>query len=119
MNTVTFQYINLEYLDMMTEGDSDMKKEILGIVLQELRDDIPRMLDFFKAGDLKNANEISHKFKATLAFVGNDLMSDANKEAELITKMGGDESKLPGLFKIVEDMNPKVIHELEQHYNSL
>jgi len=56
MNTATFQYINLDYLDMMTEGDAEMKKEILGIVLEELRNDIPKMLDFFRSGDLKNAN---------------------------------------------------------------
>jgi len=33
--------------------------------------------------------------------------------------MGGDESKLPRLFKIVEEMNPKVIQELEHLYRGL
>ena len=116
MNNVSFRFINLEYLDMMTEGDSEMQKEILGIVVEEIRNDIPKMADFFRKGDLENTNHISHKFKSTLAFVGNELMTDANKEVELITKIGGDESKLPELFKIIEEMQPKVLQELEQYY---
>lgn len=104
---------------MMTEGDVDMQKELLELVVAEIKNDIPRMVEFFKKGNIKEAHELSHKFKSTLAFVGNDLMSDANKEAELITKMGGDESKLSGLFQIVEEMQPKVLAELEQYFHSL
>ena len=119
MNQVIFQYINLEYLDMMTDGDAEMKKEILGIVVEEIENEIPKMLNFFKSGDIENTNRISHKFKSTLAFVGNTLISDANAEAELITKMNGDYDKLPGLFKIVEDMQPKVLAELRLYYDTL
>ena len=119
MNQIDYQYINLEYLDMMTDGDTEMKKEILGIVIEEVENEIPKMLNFFKAGDIENTNRISHKFKSTLAFVGNDLISDANKEAELITKMNGDYDKLPELFKIVEEMQPKVLSDLKLYYKTL
>ena len=119
MNNVSFRHINLEYLDMMTEGDADMKKEILAEVLKELRTDIPKMLNFFKNGDLENTHQLSHRFKTTLAFVGNEMMSDANREAELITKLGENKEKLPDLFGIVEDLHPKVLGELEQYYQSL
>lgn len=119
MNQISFQYINLDYLEMMTDGDSEMKKEILGIVIEEIENEIPKMLNFFKAGDIENTNHISHKFKSTLAFVGNNLMTDANKEAELITKMNGDYTKLPELFAMVEKMQPKVLAELQIYYDTL
>lgn len=119
MNQTQYKYINLDYLDMMTEGDAEMQKEILGIVVEEITNDIPRMIAFFRQGDMENTHQLAHKFKSTLAFVGNDLMTNANQEAELITKIGGETEKLPGLFNIIEEMQPKVLDELQAMYDSL
>ena len=119
MNQTQYQYINLDYLNMMTEDDAEMQKEILHLVVAELQNDMPKMLEYFKNGDLNSTHQLSHKFKTTLAFVGNPLLSETNKEAELITKTEKGLEQLPALFKTIEELHPKVLEEMKIHLDSL
>ena len=111
--TEGFQYINLEYLEMMTYGDKDMKKEILTMLLDEFQTEIPKMRTLHAAQEWEALRQVSHKFKSTVAYVGNELMADANKEVEQITKSGIGLEKVDDLLAIIDNLHPRVYQELK------
>ncbi|MEL6923177.1 MAG: Hpt domain-containing protein [Bacteroidota bacterium] len=113
MNVNTHQHINLNYLEMMADGDDSMKVVMLEMLLEELPVEVAKMRELTDAGNWSELTSVSHKMKSTLAYVGNDAMTEANKEIELITKDGGDYSKVPGLMDTVETQFNNVLPELK------
>ena len=61
MSVKTYEYINLDYMDMMSDGDASMKKVMLEMLLEELPAEMDKMKacqeesKWFCAG--KNAKE--------------------------------------------------------------
>jgi HPt (histidine-containing phosphotransfer) domain-containing protein len=78
--------INLDYMDMMSDGDADMKKVMLEMLMEEIPQELQRMREAHASADWNGLASVSHKMKSTLAFVGNDAMTSANKELESIGK---------------------------------
>lgn len=113
MHTMSHQFIDLEYMDLMCEDDLAMKKVMLEMLLDEIPTELTKMRQCIDAGDWKNLNAVSHKFKSTLAFIGNSEMTVANKEIELLTKQLDALDKIPGLFRILEETGPFVIKEIK------
>jgi|SRR5690606_24623930 len=111
--TQSFQYINLEYLEMMTHGDKDMQKEILAMLLEEFKTEIPKMKTLHETKNWEELRQVSHKFKSTVSYVGNELMADANKEVEQIAKSGGGFEKIGPLMTIIESLEPRIHQELQ------
>lgn len=108
-----FQYIDLSYLDLMSDGDSDMKATMLEMLLEEIPTEIKKMDVLCKTGDLRELREVSHKMKSTLAFVGNKEMTLANQTIEEISKSGVGTNQLDALVKTLLDVYPKALEELE------
>lgn len=119
MKQTDFQYINLEYLDNVTDGDPDMKKEILGLVIEEVKNDMPRLKGLAASGDWETFHHITHKFKSTLAFVGNELLLDTNREMEQMSKLKEKLEEVPGLLKVMNELQPRVQNELDLAFNAL
>ena len=86
MDNNTFLHINLEYMDMMSDGDADMKKTMLEMLIDEMPEEFQKMRNAIQANNWAELASVSHKMKSTLAFVGNDEMTSANKELEMIGK---------------------------------
>ena len=57
--------------------------------------------------------------KSTLAFVGNDTMTNANKELETITKNGENTDRAPELVDTLEESYSKVVIELKKVFVAL
>ncbi|MCB0662242.1 MAG: Hpt domain-containing protein [Saprospiraceae bacterium] len=119
MKQTDFQYINLEYLEMVTDGDPEMKKEILGLVIDEIKNDMPRLNALSDSGDWETFHHITHKFKSTLAFVGNELLLDTNREMEHRSKFKENLEGVPVLLQLVNELHPRVQNELDLAFNAL
>ena len=119
MTTSTYQYINLEYLDLMTDGDNDMKQVMLDMLFEELPQELEKMNQLHSTADWEELKAVSHKMKSTMAFVGNEEMTEANKEIEAILKDGGDKDKVADLLTTLDNYQSKVISELKIEYNKL
>ena len=115
----TYQYINLDYLELMTDGDNDTKRIMLDILFEELPTEIDKMNKTLATKNSSALQQISHKMKSTLAFIGNDILTKANKEIESIAKGKGKFSKLPELLDTMNTYYPKAIEELKQEYKKL
>ena len=116
----TFKYLNLDYLNLMADGDDDMKATMIEMLVEELPEVMDKMKTAHEVADWNELREVSHKMKSTLAFVGNDAMTEANKEVEDIAKNGGDNAvKLPELLGILFDIYPKALEELKTVLSSI
>ena len=108
-----YAYIKLDYLELMSDGDPEMKAVMLEMLLSELPEELKKMQDLFSTTNWKELRSVSHKMKSTLAFVGNDPMTEAYKQIETLTKNGPEVSQVESQLNILVEMCPKVIAELQ------
>ena len=118
MNVKIYKYINLDYMDMMSDGDESMKKVMLEMLLEELPQEIQKMTEMLEQNNWESLGSVSHKMKSTLSFVGNDEMTNANKQIEELAKSSPSPELLKDLMSVLERLYPMVITELQEEYNS-
>ena len=111
--------IDLSYMDMMADGDDDMKKMMLELLFEEPLQEIKSMYKLVRNSDLDSLGKVSHKMKSTLAFVGNDTLTNTNKEIERISKFNQDTDKLPDLVKTLDTLYQQALVELKSEHAKL
>lgn len=114
MNTQEYVYINLDYMNMMSDGDESMKQVMLEMLLDELPSELVKMRDLFNENNWKELGSVSHKMKSTLAFVGNDSMTKANQNIETICKSEEGIGDLAQLLNTLEELKGPVLEELKK-----
>lgn len=120
MSKSGYEYINLEYMEMMSDGDDSMKKIMLEMLLTELPEELQKMTDCIPDTNWDEMCSVSHKMKSTLAFVGNDSMTTANREIESMTKDGGpNASTVSTHMDTLNKLCPMVIEELKKEMSKL
>jgi len=107
-----YKYINLDYLDLMSDGDMEMKKVMIDMLLEEVPTEIEKLHQLQQAADLNQLKEVSHKLKSTLAFIGNPTMTSSNEKVEEIAKTASGVEELPELITALMDTYPHALEEL-------
>lgn len=108
-----YQFINLDYLELMSDGDDSMKKVLLEMLIEELPDEIVKMRSLEQVANWSELSSVSHKMKSTLSYVGNDTMTMANKTIEHNTKDATDLNDVPSLMDALETNMERVMTELK------
>ena len=119
MNDQTYAYINLEYMDMMSDGDDGMKKVMLEMLLEELPLEVEKMNNLAAESNWTDLGAVSHKMKSTLSFVGNENMTNANRDIEMICKSGEGLEKIPELLRALTENTPFAVGELRLEFERL
>ena len=119
MEVKIYKFINLDYLDMMSDGDLEMKKVMLDMLFEELPTELAKMRELANAGDWKELSSVAHKMKSTLSFVGCDEMTTANNDIESICKDADDTSMIPTKMEILENNLDNVMMELKMEHAKL
>ena len=119
MDVKVYQFINLDYLDMMSDGDIEMKKVMLDMLFEELPQEISKMRTLTDASDWNEMKAVSHKMKSTLSFVGCDDMTTSNSEIESICKAGTGTEEVTTLLSIMENKLDSVMAELKMEYDRI
>lgn len=119
MNVKTYQNLNLDYLELMTDGDAEMKKMMLDILFEELPIELEALQQNYNNEDWNELKSISHKLKSTLSFIGNDQMTIANTQIEHNAMYVENTEDIPVLIGEVMDMYPVVLSELKTYYTTL
>ena len=119
MNTTTMSHTNLEYLKLMSDGDQEMEKVMLEMLLDELPSEFEKMKTLHAAQEWKELSKVSHKMKSTLAFIGNADMTGANLKIEQLTKQeslpSADEVQVIGaMMEQFGEVLPEVMGELRE-----
>jgi len=107
------KYINLEYLKLMCEGDADMERVILDLVIDEIPAELSKMTDALAGKDWHGLFEIAHKFKTTLSYVGNAEMTNITKTLEFCARGQTSLEEIPGLIASLEQISKEVLPELK------
>jgi len=119
MNPSTYKYINLEYLELMADGDPEMKVVMLDMLVTELPEELAKMRKEFDEQDWEILGSTSHKMKSTLSFVGNPKVTEANKEIESICKAKDDPQQIGDMIKIMEELVPSILLEIKQEVTNM
>ncbi len=114
METTTTNSINLDYLRLMADNDAEMIQTMLAMLLEELPEEMGKINELCQAENWNELTRVSHKMKSTLAFVGNDAMTNANKDLERITKYKTDIQLAPSLVASLNFHLPQVMEALEK-----
>ncbi len=110
---MNYQHINLDYLDLMSDGDDDMKKVMIEMLLEEVPVEVSKMNDLHQTGDWVQLREVSHKLKSTLAFIGSPVLTNANQKVEDIAKAEQGIEELPTLLDSITSTYPNALEELK------
>jgi len=119
MEVKTYQHLNLEYLELMTAGDAEMKKMMLDILFEELPVEIEMLSTHYAAAAWEDLKSVSHKLKSTLAFVGNEQMTRANDQIEHNAMYVENTTDIPELIATVKEVAPLATEELKEYYAGL
>ena len=119
MSSAAYKHINLDYLELMSDGDSDMKKTMLEMLLAEIPDEFSKMRGLVNDQNWEELTQVSHKMKSTLAFVGNEELTNANKQLELLSKNEEDFEQIRNLMSILESKLEFVTDELQVEHDSI
>ena len=111
--------INLDYLKLMADGDRDMEKVMLEMLLTELPSEFDKMKSLQHSQDWQELSKVSHKMKSTLAFIGNEEITAANLKVEQLTKQESPPNNediicIGENMQIFQNLLPEVISELNQ-----
>ncbi len=119
MSDKAYSYINLDYMEMMADGDDSMKKVMLEMLLEELPQELQKMNGLNEQGDWAELCSVSHKMKSTLAFVGNEVLTQSNKDIEAFTKERQELDRIPVLIATMLSVAPNAVAELKVEFDRL
>ena len=108
-----YQFINLDYLELMSDGDDSMKKVLLEMLIAELPDEIVKMRSLQQSSNWEELCSVSHKMKSTLSYVGNETMTETNKTIEQNTKNNASLDEVAILMDKLEKNLDRVMTELK------
>jgi len=111
--------IDLSYMNLMADGDNDMKKIMLELLFEEPLQEIQSMYQMVTETNLGEIKKVSHKMRSTLAFVGNDELTKTNVEIESIAKQESDIEKLPSLVHYLDKLYQAVLIQLKKEHAKL
>jgi HPt (histidine-containing phosphotransfer) domain-containing protein len=114
MSVTTFQYINLDYLEQMSDGDAEMMQTMIEMLLVEIPEEIEKMQHCVTTNDWEELFQLSHKMKTTLAFIGNEEMISINKTIEHCSRHKVDLPEVPKMVQQVAELAKPALVELQQ-----
>lgn len=116
---MAYQYIDLSYLNLMADGDREMKKTMLGMLLEEPAEEMILMQEHAAQQDWQALHQVSHKMKSTLAFVGNEEMTELNKKIETNARNTTETEALEGWTKRLAELFTAARAEIQAAHDEL
>lgn len=81
---MNFEYINLEYITEMAEGDDDFVKEIVTNCLESMGPNIIKLSEAINANDIGEVRFLTHKLKGSFRFVGSVTLGNMMEAIETL-----------------------------------
>ncbi len=113
MNRQNPEYINLNYLNEISEGDNQLISEMIDIFISEVPSYLKMMHKYQEDKDWDALGKLAHKAKASSSIMGMGQLTNELKDLELLAK----ENREPGLYlalvKRIENQFNSAIKELK------
>lgn len=122
-----YKYINLNYLELMSDGDAQMKSILLDMLLTEPVGEFEKMQSLSAQKNWDELKQVSHKMKSTLPYIGFEELTETNKRIDKTLwerqNSGLSEEQIgqsiPELVKIVYELYQKAVPELTEARDDL
>lgn len=122
-----YKHIDLSYLELMSDGDADMKGILLDMLLSEPVGEFEKMKKLAAEQNWDQLKQVSHKMKSTLPYIGFEELTETNKKIdktlwERENSGLSDETiaqAIPKLVNTVAELYTKSLPELQDARNNL
>jgi len=122
-----YKHIDLSYLELMSDGDADMKGILLDMLLAEPAGEFEKMQKLAAEQKWDELKQVSHKMKSTLPYIGFEELTETNKRIDkmLWERQNSDSSRenieqtVPALVNTVTELYTKTLPELQDARNNL
>lgn len=122
-----YKHIDLSYLELMSDGDADMKGILLDMLLSEPIGEFEKMKKLAAEQNWDQLKQVSHKMKSTLPYIGFEELIETNKKIdktlwERENSNLSDEAiaqTIPKLVNTVAELYTKSLVELQDARNNL
>ncbi len=95
MSNINFEYANMDYLEDLSGGNTQLIKEILALFIKQTPPDMELLASYIKQGEWEKAYKQAHHIKPTLAYVGANGMRSELQEIETLAKNNQELSLIP------------------------
>lgn len=122
-----YKHIDLSYLELMSDGDADMKGILLDMLLTEPKGEFEKMQKLAAERNWDELRQVSHKMKSTLPYIGFEELTETNKRIDKIlwerknTGLTEDAiaATIPALVDTVSGLYTEALPELQHARNNL
>jgi HPt (histidine-containing phosphotransfer) domain-containing protein len=96
----------------MTDGDAAMLQMMLDMLIAEIPEETEKMNTFAATQQWHDLFQVSHKMKTTLAFIGNEEMTELNKNIEHCTRNNSELATVPQMLERLTELSKIAVEEL-------
>ena len=105
---------DISYIKKMSVGDEATQKQLLQILIDELKTDLPRATRLLANKDWDGLARFCHHFKSTIAFTGNNAMVSANlKLWDIAKNQGKSPAKPEQILKSMQQLAKRIEKEAQ------
>jgi HPt (histidine-containing phosphotransfer) domain-containing protein len=119
MNTMSYQFINTEYIETVSGGDKDTIKELVDIFRIQVDEIAKEMRSLLEKGDSQSLGMLAHKAKSSVAIMGMNDLAALLKTFELESKTSQNTGNYKMYIDRYEYESGKAVLELEDYLNKL
>lgn len=107
------QLFNLKYLDEISAGDNNFKKELIEIFLEQVPEFVTNIKKFYAKNDLKNLGKEAHTATSSVLIFGMNETGNSFKKIQNLAEIN-ESGTIPTLIQKVESELEIVTKELNE-----
>lgn len=108
-----YKYINTEYLDSVTGGDTETVKELVVMFREQVAEFCTEMQKLLEKNDFHTLGLLAHKAKSSVAIMGMEDLALMLKNFELQAKEGKEQERFETYINRFRNDTGEAVKELE------
>lgn len=108
-----FKHINLEYLNEMSEGSKELKRDLINMFIKQVPVFNEQMNSYYINKDYLSLGKLAHKIKSSVSMMGINELAVDMKTLENIAKDGVDIDKYPDYIHKFKTISAEAVKELK------
>lgn len=114
-----FRFINTEYLDMVAGSDAELKKDLVRIFREQVKEFYSEMKELLSQKKYTELGLLAHKAKSSVAIMGMDSLAEMLKTLELKAKGGQNKPEYESYIERFGSDTRSALTELETLFNDI
>jgi len=116
---MSFKYANMDYLQDLAGGNTQLIKEIIQLFVQQTPPDMALLVSHIDQEDWEQAYKQAHHIKPTLAYVGANGMRSELQEIETLAKNQQELNSIPARLEALNQKLEILYEELKAYLQTL